>query len=87
MKWIDAQRRQTRAYETYIYQRVQKTPRKHVALQEGLSESTVLDIFKKWAKQTVRFSGCCRVHVLGVDEISLRKGHKHYVLVISDLGR
>ena len=64
-----------------------KTPRKQVALQGGLSESTVLDIFKKQAKQATRQSGHCRVRVLGVDEISLRKGHKQYALVLSDLER
>jgi len=87
LEWIDPKRRQTRAYEEHIYRRVQKTPRKHVALQEGLSESTVLDIFKKWAKEATRQPRRCRVRVLGVDEISVRKGHKQYTLVLSDLER
>ena len=88
LEWIDPKRRQTKAFEEYIYQRVKnKTPRKRVALQDGLSESTVLDIFKKQAKQATRQSGHCQVRVLGVDEISLRKGHKQYALVISDLER
>lgn len=88
LTWLGRKRRQTRAFEDYIYQRVKKTPRKHVALEEGLSESTVLDIFKKKAKEQIR----CQtdrpwVRVLGVDEISLRKGHKQYALVLSDLER
>ncbi len=88
LSWVDRKRRQTRAFEEHIYQRVQKTPRKHVALEEGLSESTVLDIFKKWAKeQTRRQSDRHLVRVLGVDEISVRKGHKQYALVLSDLER
>ena len=87
LEWIDPKRRQTRAYEAHIYQGVQKTPRKHVALQEGLSESTVLDIFSKWAKQATRQSRRRGVRVLGVDEISVRKGHKQYALVLSDLER
>lgn len=87
LSWIDPKRRQTRAFETYIYQRVQKTPRKHVALEEGLSESTVLDIFKKKAKEAIRGVRQGPVRVLGVDEISTRKGHKDYALVLSDLER
>jgi transposase len=47
----------------------------------------VLDIFKKWAKQAVRQSCRQGVRVLGVDEISPRKGHKQYALVLSDLER
>ena len=88
LEWIDPKRRQTKAFEEYIYQRVKnKTPRKQVALQDGLSESTVLDIFKKQAKQATRQSGHCQVRFLGVDEISLRKRHKQYALVLSDLER
>ena len=88
LAWIDPKRRQTRAFEKHIYQRVQKTTRKHVALQEGLSESTVKDIFKKWAKEQTRGRSDRRwVRVLGVDEISVRKGHKQYALVLSDLER
>jgi transposase len=86
LAWIDPKRRQTIEFEAYIYQRAQKTPRKHVALQEGLSESTVLDIFKKWAKRATR-QPRCRIRVLGMDEISLRKRHKQYALVLSDLER
>ena len=87
LEWIDPKRRQTRAYEAHIYQRAQKTPRKHVALQERLNESTVLDIFKKCAKEATRQPRRRGVRVLGVDEISLRKRHKQYALVLSDLER
>ena len=93
LSWIAPKRRQTEAFEEHVYQRVLVTPRKHVALGEGLSESTVLDIFKKRAKghQEERESGYALgkqfVQVLGVDEISLRKGHKQYALVLSDIQR
>jgi len=85
--WIDPKRRQSCAFEAYIYERAKITPRKQVALKEGLSESTVLDIFKKWAKQATRASRLGKVRVLGMDEISLRKGHKQYSLVLSDIER
>ena len=66
---------------------MKKTQRKHVAQAEGLSESTVLDIFKKRAKNRVMAPFQRWVWALGVDEISLRKGHKQYALVLSDLGQ
>ena len=85
--WIAPKRRQTRAFEQYIYEYIhkKKMTRKQVALQEGLHEETVLGIFKKWAKQTVRQSKRQRVRVLGIDEIHL--GHKEYALVLSDIER
>jgi transposase len=85
--WLDAQRRQTRAYEEHLYQRVRKTPRNQVAVEEGLSESTVLDIFKKWAHQVTSQAPSDLVRVLGVDEISTQKGHQDFALVLSDLER
>jgi transposase len=87
LTWIEAKRRQTRAFEVRIYERAKKTPRKHVAQAEGLSESTVLEIFKRQAKNQVKAPPQRRVWALGVDEISLRKGHKQYALVLSDLER
>jgi transposase len=88
LEWIEPKRRQTSAFEMHIYERVKhKTPRKRVAFQEGLSEATVLDIFKRQAKRATRQIDDGSVHILGVDEISLRKGHKQYALILSDLGR
>jgi transposase len=57
-------------------------------LKEGLSETTVLDIFKKKGKAE-QHQGVKRgqVRVLGVDEISVRKGHKNYALVLTDIER
>ena len=87
-EWIDPKRRQSNVFEMHIYERVKhKTPRKQVALQEGLHEATVMDIFKRQAKRTARQVDGRRVRILGVDEISLQKGHKQYALVLSDLER
>lgn len=58
-----------------------------MALKEGLSETTVLDIFKKKAKEKHQGLERGPVRVLGVDEISIRKGHKNYALVLTDLER
>ncbi|MBU0492846.1 MAG: transposase [Chloroflexi bacterium] len=84
---MEPQRRQTRAYEAYIYQQVQQTCRQDVAHQEGLHEATVLNIFKRWATRATRPRRPRGVRILGVDEISLRKNHKQYALVLSDLER
>ncbi len=86
--WIDPKRRQTLAFELHIYEQVKgKTPRCQVALQEGLHEAVVAEIFKRQAPRALRATPWQTVRVLGVDEISLRKGHKQYALVLSDLER
>lgn len=88
LAWLEPKRRQTKAFEVHIYQRVKGgTSRRQVALQEGLSESTVLEVFKRQAKQAMGRQDQGRVRKLGVDEISLHKGRKRYALVLSDLER
>lgn len=82
---IRYRRRQTRRYEEFIYKQCLLSNRKAVARQEHLSESTVKDIFIKWARKAIQSQKYQRLRVLGVDELSLKKRHKQYVLVLSDL--
>ena len=84
---IDPRRRQTRRFEQYVYQRCLSSTRKAVAEEEWLDQDTVKGIFKRWAKQVVKAQRREMVRVLGIDEISLKKRHKQFVLVISDLER
>lgn len=85
--WIEGNRRQTRAFELHIYRRCQKDAKCTVASQEWLHPATVKDIFKRWAKRAVAGRQQPRVRMLGIDEISLKKRHQQFALVLSDLER
>ena len=84
---VERQRRQTRRFEQHIYRRCLGSSCKGVAQEAWLNEATVKAIFKRWAKRTMRWQGAPRVRVLGIDEIALKKRHKQYALVLSDLER
>ena len=84
---IDPRRRQTRRFEQHVYQRCLHSTRKAVAEQTWLDQTTVKGIFKRWAKQVVKTQRRQIVRVLGIDEITLKKRHKQFVLVMSDLER
>jgi transposase len=84
---IDPRRRQIRRFEQYIYQRCLSSTRKAVAEEEWLDQDTVKVIFKRWAKKVTKAQRREMVRVLGIDEISLKKRHKQFALVISDLER
>jgi transposase len=58
-----------------------------VADQEWLDQSTVTDILKRWAKKVAEAQIRPPVRVLGIDEIALKKRHKQFALVLSDLER
>jgi transposase len=87
LPFVEPHRRQTIVFERHIYELCISGNRKKVAGQEDLSQSTVRDIFKRWAKRKLAPYGDILTRVLGIDEISLKKRHKQYVLVISDIDR
>lgn len=87
LPFVERCRRHTIAFERHVYELCKSCNRKKVAGKEGLSQSTVRDIFKRWA--TCKVDRCADVltRILGIDEISLKKRHKQYALVISDIER
>jgi transposase len=87
LPFVDSHRRQSTAFEMHVYQSCLTTTRKAVAMREGLSQSTVKEIFNRLA--ALKKSGVAEgtTRVLGIDEISLKKRHKQFVLVISDISR
>ena len=50
-----------------------------------LSQTAVNRIFKRWAKRRRKGKKFGLVKVLGIDEISIKKRHKQFAVVISDL--
>lgn len=87
LAWIESQRRESVAYELYLYQECQQMTQAALAEREVLHPETVKLIFERWAKRAEAQQQRPAVHALGVDEISLRKGHQHFALVLSDLER
>ncbi len=87
LSWIESQRRESTAYELHVYEQCRHTDQAAVAEQEALHPETVKGIFQLWAKRSEQQKPRRQVRCLGVDEISLRKGHKQFALVLSDLER
>lgn len=88
LNWAGHKRRYTRRYEVYIYNLCRKCDFTAVAELQGLTFDIVQGIFERQAQEdlipwTQRLFRC-----LNIDEISNKKGHKEYFLVISsaDLG-
>lgn len=85
MSFIDKFRRHTAAFERHIYERCKTSCRKKVAVKEKLSQATVKEILNRFARGIPERSSGRLTRVLGIDEISLKKRHKQFVLVISDI--
>lgn len=77
----------TRRYEAYVFDQVRATDIRTVYRQEGLGEKAVTGIFEREVERRLFEETRPPVRVLGVDEISLKKHHGQYVLILSDLER
>ena len=87
LSWIEPKRRESTAYELHVYEQCRDTDQAAVAERERLHSETVKAIFQRWAKRAEKQQVHQEVRCLGVDEISLRKGHQQFALVLTDLER
>jgi transposase len=85
LPFVDRSRRQSLDYELHIYRACRSGNRKDIALREGLSQSTVKEIFFRLAKNQVGKHAARCPRILGIDEISLKKRHKQFAMVLSDI--
>ncbi len=87
LAWLESNRRETRGFELHIYVECQHADQTSVAEKAHLHPETVKGIFQRWAKRAEKGRSGWRVRYLGVDEISLHKGHQQFAMVLSDLER
>jgi transposase len=74
-------------YEQYIFEQYRQASIAEIAYQEKLGYKAAQGIFYRQAEARVAQSNPQPVRRLGVDEISLKKGHQQFMLVLSDLDR
>lgn len=87
LKDIAWRRRQTIRFERQVYEACLGSNKKRSAELFHLSYTAVDSIFKRWAKKQRKGKQFGLVKVLGIDEISVKKRHKQFAVVISDLER
>jgi transposase len=84
--FVEASQQQTKRYQSRLFDLCKGADIQYVARQENLHWNVVNRIFQV---QAMRMAGLKkewkRVRHLGIDEISLLKGHKNYVVVLVDL--
>lgn len=84
--WIDWQRRHTQRYEANIFERIKGSSIEKIARSEGLSFDEIEGIFKHVSRPSVKKKWEAG-NRLSIDEIAMRKGHKNFKTVVSDIDR
>lgn len=86
--FVDTNRTMTKRYEESIYNLCKITDVKQVSIKENLLWDVVNDIFQRYAEKELKKENRYeKVRWLGIDEISMRKGHKDFACVLVDLQR
>jgi len=81
--WYQATGHCTQGYAEYILNLLVNSTIKDVARQERITEKMIMGIIKKHAPNEIDWSTIKEIKDLGIDEISLKKRHKQYVVIIS----
>ena len=84
LKYVDRGRRHTQRYETNIFERIKGATIEQVAKEEGLSFHEIEGIFKHIAESKIE-TEWKPTEKISLDEIAMRKGHKDFKTVVSDL--
>jgi transposase len=83
LSWYDARSPRTKAYETHVLLSLVNSTVEDVRIKEGLGYEAVMGIIDRHVSGKVDWSQFSELPILGVDEISLKKGHRDYVAIIT----
>ena len=81
--WYDAKSPHTKAYETHVLLSLVNSTVEDVRIKEGLGYEAVMGIIDRHVSEKVDWCQFSELPVIGVDEITLKKGHRDYVAVVT----
>ncbi len=86
LDWLAKNPRYTQRFAMHVGKLCRDMPNKAVAEMERLHHSTVKDLDKLYMHKQIDLAGLPAPRAIGIDEISIRKGH-NYRVIVSDLDR
>ena len=81
--WFNRRSKHTKAFEKHILLSCVNSTVSDVAIKEGVSYDSVRGVIDRNIEKEVDWKTIPRLDVLGVDEISLKKGHKDFVVIVT----
>ena len=82
LTWYDPKSRVTKAFAKWTLMSLANSTFADVSEKLRVSISTVRSIFRRQVKETVDWNEFEALPTLGIDEVALRKGHKHFATVV-----
>ena len=81
--WVDRRSTTSKGLDKYIARSLIHSTSQDVSIKEGLAYDIVVSAIDRQVKQEVDWSEYVDLEDLGIDEISMKKGHQDYVTIVS----
>lgn len=83
LSWHERNGHYTKVYEKYILLSLVNSTLADVSIKEDLSDTTIQRIVDKHINSEIDWKEFKRLGIIGIDEISLKKGYKDFVSIIT----
>lgn len=83
LSWYVRRSPNTKAYEQWLLRLLINSTVTDVAYKLNLSEDVVTGALERWVENTVDWDRFESIEVLGIDEISLKRGHRDFVALVT----
>src|SRR5436853_906141 len=83
LDWYDARSGQTKAYEKYLLRQLINSTVEDVSIKEDIGYKAIEAIIDRNISSEVNWDDYEYLNILGIDEISLKKGHRDFVTIVS----
>ncbi len=83
LSWYHRRSLHTKAYEQWLLRMLIHSTVSDVSRKLDVSEACVNKILERWIETEVNWEEFEHIEVMGLDEISLKRGHRHFVAVIT----
>jgi transposase len=83
LSWYQPRSLHTNAYEQWLLRMLIHSTVSDVSRKLDVSEACVTGILERWIETEVNWQAFEHIEVLGIDEISLKRGHRHFVAIIT----
>ena len=83
LSWHQHRSPNTKAYENWLLRLLVNSTVADVAETLGISQETVIGVMDRQLSTTVDWDAFDSIEVLGIDEISLKRGHRDFVVLVT----
>lgn len=83
LDWYQRRSPHTKAYEQWLLRLLINSTVSDVSRKLDLSEASVTGVLERWIETAVNWDEFASIAVIGIDEISLKRGHRHFVAIVT----